>query len=164
MEEEKIKLNLGCGPRKMAGYVNVDNRSEVKPDKVLDVQKNGLKPWDDNSVDEVRAYDFLEHIVPDKVVFVIDEIWRVLKPGGKFEHFTPSTDGRGAFQDPTHRSFWNINSWFYWSQIDYHRLYNFKAMFQTVELRDIVTDMHNKIVHTLGVMVAVKPEAKDAEP
>lgn len=160
--DEKIKLNLGCGRRKLAGYINIDMRAEVEPDKMLDVAKKGLKPWGDNTVDEVRAYDFLEHVPPDQVIFVIDEIWRVLKPNGRFEHFTPSTDGRGAWQDPTHRSWWNINSWFYWCQIDYHRLYNFTAMFVADELRDIRTDMQHNIVHTFGVFRAVKPEVPDA--
>lgn len=29
---------------------------------------------------------------------------------------TPSTDGRGAFQDPAHRSWWNENSFWYVTQ------------------------------------------------
>jgi hypothetical protein len=39
----------------------------------------------------------------------------VLKPGGWLITRTPSTDGRGAFQDPTHVSFWNPNSFLYYT-------------------------------------------------
>jgi len=148
-----MRLNLGCGFRKIEGYVNIDARKEVKPDKVLDVTK-GL-PYDDDSVDEVRAYDFLEHIPIGKTVFVISEIWRVLKPEGKLEHFTPTTDGRGAFQDPTHVSFWNLNSWLYFMNDEYRALYGIEAKF-TGENRDVATDPHRRILHTHGVLYAVK--------
>ena len=148
-----MKLNLGCGYKKLKGYINLDSRKEVKPDKVVDVSK-GLS-YDDNSIDEVRAFDFLEHLHPDKTIFVVEEIFRVLKPGGKLEHFTPSTDGRGAFQDPTHRSFWNINTWLYFMNDEYRALYNIKVKFEGVN-RDVMTDPHNRIMHTHGVLYAVK--------
>jgi SAM-dependent methyltransferase len=44
------------------------------------------------------------------------EIHRVLAPGGILLSHTPSTDGRGAWQDPTHVSFWNENSFWYWTR------------------------------------------------
>ena len=34
-----IKLNLGCGNRKMYGFVNVDARQEVNPDIIYNVAK-----------------------------------------------------------------------------------------------------------------------------
>jgi hypothetical protein len=34
---------------------------------------------------------------------------------------TPSTDGRGAFQDPTHNSFYNENSFWYFVDENYRR-------------------------------------------
>ena len=63
---EQIKLNLGSGKRKLEGYVNIDNRPEVDPDVVCDVIE-GL-PYHDNSINEVRAFDFLEHIPIGKTI------------------------------------------------------------------------------------------------
>ena len=40
---------------------------------------------------------------------------RVLAPGGWAFIEVPSTDGRGAFQDPTHVSYWNENSFLYYT-------------------------------------------------
>jgi len=151
IENEKICLNLGCGMRKQKGFVNIDNRPEMAPDICFDVSE-GL-PYHDNQVDHILAIDFLEHIPIGKTVFVIEEIYRVLKPGGKLEHMTPSTDGRGAFQDPTHVSFWNINSWLYYMD-DLHRdLYGIKAKFSGTN-RD--TKPSNGVIHTKGVLHAVK--------
>jgi hypothetical protein len=45
----------------------------------------------------------------------MSEIHRVLAPGGWAFIEVPSTDGRGAFQDPTHVSYWNENSFFYYT-------------------------------------------------
>ncbi len=148
-----MKLNLGSGYRKMKGYENIDNREEVNPDVRMEIIYGLL--YDDNSIDEVRAFDFLEHIPIDKIIFVIEEIYRVLKPDGKFEHFTPSTDGRGAFQDPTHKSFWNLNSWLYYMNDDYRNLYDIKAKFRG-ENQNVVTDHINKIIHVHGILYAIK--------
>ncbi|MBU1173479.1 MAG: class I SAM-dependent methyltransferase, partial [Proteobacteria bacterium] len=116
----------------------IDNRPEVKPDLVCDVIE-GL-PYEDNSVDTVRAHDFLEHIPIGKTIKVITEIWRVLKPGGIFDSLTPSTDGRGAFQDPTHVSFWNQNSWLYYSDLAHRNLYGIVADFEIAKIEDISLD------------------------
>lgn len=93
--------------------------------------RQGL-PFEDDSIGCVRAYDFLEHIpfCQDSsckhgadvgllcVVGLMNEIYRVLAPGGWLISKTPSTDGRGAFQDPTHCSFWNPNSFWYYTRKD----------------------------------------------
>jgi len=148
-----MNLNLGCGTRKIDGFVNVDNRPEVNPDVVHDVT-NGL-PFDDGTIQHIRAFDFLEHIPIGKTVQVITEIWRVLKPGGTFESLTPSTDGRGAFQDPTHVSFWNQNSWLYYMVDEYRNLYGIKAKFEG-SITDYVTNDALHIIHTHALLTAVK--------
>lgn len=148
-----IKLNLGCGYRKQEGFVNIDNRPSVDPDVVCDVIE-GL-PYADSTIDYIIAVDFLEHISIGKTVRVIEEIYRVLKCDGTFEHVTPSTDGRGAFQDPTHVSFWNSNSWLYYMEDSYRDLYNIKAKF-VGENKNIITSDELHIVHTHGILKAVK--------
>jgi predicted SAM-dependent methyltransferase len=146
-------INLGCGYRKMAGVINIDNRPEVNPDLVCDCRN---LPYPDNSAEEVYAFDFLEHIPIGETVGQVEEIWRVLKPGGIFYHQTPSTDGRGAFQDPTHVSFWNINSWLYYQDDAYRNLYGIKAKFDG---QNIDVWSAGKVCHTHGAMQAVKGES-----
>lgn len=125
-----IMLNLGSGGANMAGYVNIDNRAECKPDICCDIIE-GL-PFADSSVDLVRAKDFLEHIPAGaSVLKVINEIWRVLKDGGVFNSSTPDCEfGMAAFQDPFHVSFWCENSWDYYSRDDFRAMYGIKAKFR----------------------------------
>jgi len=149
----ELKLNLGCGSRKVEGYVNIDKNKRANPDLVHDVE-SGL-PYDDMTVDAIVAKDFLEHVKAENVIFVIDEIWRVLKIGCIFEHLTPSTDGRGAFQDPTHRSFWNFNSWNYFTIDEYREQIGSRAKFEIIKLQDILTSGENQIIHTYGLLKKV---------
>lgn len=150
----KLKLNLGSGLRKIDGYVNIDIRPEVNPDLVCDV--TGGLPFDDNSAEEVRAFDFLEHVPIGKTVGVIEEIYRVLKSGGLFESFTPSVEGLGAFMDPTHCSFWCRASWLYYTDDDWRSLYDIKAKFEIEQIEDVCTNQQFRIIHTYARLYAVK--------
>lgn len=143
-----IRLNLGSGFNPQEGCTNIDNRAEVHPDIVCDVTE-GL-PYGDNSVDVVLAFDFLEHIPIGKTIGVVEEIHRVLKPGGLFRSITPSTDGRGAFQDPTHVSFWNCNSFLYFTQKEYRKLYGIKADFEIVGITNRVVGPDESIIHVFA--------------
>jgi predicted SAM-dependent methyltransferase len=153
MPEPGLRLNLGSGYSHAPGYVNIDNRPETKPDLVCDIL-NGL-PYEDNTVDEVRAYDFLEHIPVGKTVRVVNEIWRVLKPGGKFISYTPDAEhGQGAFQDPTHVSFWVESSWLYYSDPGCRALYDMKANFKILPIVREETPV--RAFHLLVVAEAIK--------
>lgn len=107
-------LNLGCGDQPKPGFVNVDIHKYPGVDRVLNLRKRW--PWRTGSVEWISASEVAEHL-PDPIHFM-NEAWRVLKPGGYLDMVVPSTDARGAFQDPTHKSFWNHNSFLYYS-VDY---------------------------------------------
>ena len=108
-------LDLGCGPQPK----NPFNADEVFGVDVRDDMDAGIRsadlvvepiPWEDNSFEYVTAHDFLEHVprliyCPERrnaFVEVMNEVWRVLKPGGIFMSFTPAYPNPAAFRDPTH--------------------------------------------------------------
>lgn len=109
-------LDLGGAHGCPSGYTPVDLVA-CDGGIVWDVAERGLPPLD-RPVGCVRAKDFLEHVPIGKVVPLMNHIHRRLMPGGFLFSLTPSTDGRGAFQDPTHVSFWNDNSWLYYTQAE----------------------------------------------
>ena len=76
-----MKLHLGCGTKKLEGWVNIDSVPECRPDLVHDVTKP--LPYADQSAEELLAEDLLEHF--DKYIryLVFYEWTRVLKVGGK---------------------------------------------------------------------------------
>lgn len=79
---EPIKLNLGCGNRHLAGFINVDladNWCKKKPEIVCDVRKLEIP---NEFADEVHAYHVFEHFYRYEADDILDEWIRVLKPGG----------------------------------------------------------------------------------
>jgi len=111
-----IALDLGCGDIPQNPY---------HADQVFGIDLNGTPagpifqadlilepiPFGDETLDFVTAFDFIEHvprlIYLDGVrrhpfVVLMNEVSRVLKPGGGFFSHTPSFPHPEAFQDPTH--------------------------------------------------------------
>ncbi len=105
--QNNLKIELGCGKAKHEGYYGIDSTPFEGVDKVCDIAKEGI-PLEDNSADYVYSQDFMEHLTPEKKVFVINEIWRVLKPGGRMEHRIPNAGSRNDFGSPSHLSHWNL--------------------------------------------------------
>lgn len=97
---------IGCPPGWLA--VDLEAPTHVRCDLT------GRWPFADSSVMAFRCADIIEHL-PDKQ-HTMRELHRCLVPGGWALITVPSTDGRGAFQDPTHVSFWNANSFWYWTR------------------------------------------------
>lgn len=112
-----MRLNLGCSDALLPKpWINVDR---VQPaDKLADL--NETWPWPDSSVTEIRAHDILEHL--KSPIHTMNEAWRVLRKGGRFDIIVPTTDGRGWAQDPTHICWppWNRNSFFYYTAGNAH--------------------------------------------
>ena len=126
------KIDLGGLHNSPPGYESLDIREGG------DLQHNvahGL-PFEDNTIGVIRAVDFLEHIPSGAdVVDLMGEIWRVLAPNGFLISSTPSTDGKGAFCDPTHVSFWNDLSFRYYCDPAFTKYVpEFKGAFQATRV------------------------------
>lgn len=127
-------FDLGGAHNCPSGYEAIDMPGTGATHE-LDVTQ-GL-PFADDSVGILRAHDFLEHLPADKRVGAMNEFWRVLAPGGWLLTSTPSTDGRGAWQDPTHLSGWNSNSFWYYSNAELAQFVPaINCRFQTVRVEN----------------------------
>ena len=108
--------DLGCGskmrnPLRATSVIGIDvggelGESIIKANLILDPI-----PLESASMSVVTAYDFIEHVpriisvqgnLRYPFIDLMDEIYRVLKPGGLFFHSTPAYPSPTAFQDPTH--------------------------------------------------------------
>ncbi len=150
-----VRVDLGCGARKAPGFIGVDVFPAPGVDIVADLST--AFPFEDNSVDELRAYDFIEHL-PDRLR-TMNEIWRVCKDGALVDLFVPSTDGRGAFQDPTHVSFWNVNSFKYFTVehpyfIELCQCYGFRGAFHLESLKQY--ESPEQVIHVHALLRAIK--------
>jgi SAM-dependent methyltransferase len=127
-----LKLDLGCGTKKEAGFHGVDTQAFPGVDTVCDLS-GGKWPWADSSVDEARCSQMLEHI-PNKDVdwslvdgkliksirypraHFLNELWRVLRPGAKATFVTPYWCSGREYGDPTHE--WAPVSEWTWGYLD----------------------------------------------
>lgn len=149
-------LDLGAAHRKPPGYLGVDRLPGEGVDIVATLP--GRVDLPDGSVGLIRAVDFLEH-VPEKVP-LINELYRLLAPGGILLSLTPSSDGRGAYQDPTHVAYYNENSFWYYTD-DQYRVFvpEIRARFQTSRLVTFFpSDWHsrNNIPYVVANLIAMK--------
>lgn len=110
---EYLKVELGCGNNpKIDGAVTVDAFDNDKVNIVTDINL-GL-PFEDNSIDELYSYHFLEHVADLEVT--MKEIHRVLKSGGKCIGTVPHFANPYFYSDPTHNSFFGLYSFSYFDK------------------------------------------------
>ena len=151
-----LKIDLGGGLFPRPGYLTVDKQDA---DIVCDLD-DGI-PLPDNSVGVINASHVLEHLKDP--IKSMSEIYRVLCDGGWAFIEVPSTDGRGAFQDPTHVSFWNENSfWYYTRKEKAQFIRNESIRFQ--EFRLDTTWWDNNIAVTNAWLCAIKSDKRRPHP
>jgi len=87
IEENKLKVHLGCGKRYLPGYIHVD--LDKHPHDI-----RSLEMFEDNSVDEIYTcgtFEYFDRI--DEVSKVLNEWKRVLKLGGILRISVPDFEG-----------------------------------------------------------------------
>jgi len=115
---DTASLDLGCGSH-IRNEFCADSifGIDIEPQEDSRIFRRNLAlksiPFRKNTFDYVTAYDFIQQIprsitrIQCRYSFVelMNEIWRVLKPGGLFLSLTPAFPSSRAFQDPTHVNF-----------------------------------------------------------
>lgn len=77
---DDIKLLLGCGRRRKAGWVNIDIDPKNKPDIVANISK--LNHFKNETVSIIDSYHVFEHLFLNEANKAVREWYRILKKGG----------------------------------------------------------------------------------
>ncbi len=95
-------LDVGCGTSKTPGAVGIDFHPLPGVDVVHDLNQ---LPWplESGTFDEIKILDVIEHL--DNTIKIMEEIHRLLKPGGTVYIRVVPWNHRYAFSDPTHVKF-----------------------------------------------------------
>lgn len=175
------ELLLGCGharDKRIAtpghpeweNLTTLDGNPECKPDVVWSLAAYPI-PFEDNTFDEIAAYEVLEHVsVPDEYAFFREfhEYWRILKPNGLLCATVPHWTSIWAWGDPGHRRVINEGTLVFLSHAQYEKQLgrgpmsdyrsllgetNFEMVFQRVE-----QDPNERDARTYAfVLRAIKP-------
>ena len=148
-EQELRIVDLGGAIGCPEGYESYDRHNA---DIVGDLNND----WHlgDNSVGLLRAHDAIEHFKDP--IHTMNEAHRVLAHGGVFDVLVPSTDGVGAFCDPTHVSYWNYRSFRYYTEAGMRSYIEPEctAKFQVVKIANLF--MWEGIPYVQAQMIALK--------
>lgn len=105
-----MMLDLACGQSVHPGYVGVD----IWPGADIQHDLSVFPwPWDDSTIEQAICLHYVEHVV-DLIGFM-NELWRIMRPGGEVLIQHPYAHSNRAWQDPTHVRALNEDSWRYYN-------------------------------------------------
>jgi SAM-dependent methyltransferase len=151
-----VHVDLGCGslprnPLEAQRVIGIDvlaNPPFVVSNMSVDYKRvlpGDPLPFETAQIDSVSAFDFLEHIPrvdrsPDgdfknPFIEMMNEVHRILKPGGLFISLTPCFPSAAAFSDPTHVNFISEETHLYFSGENFAKTkgYGFFGEFKLIE-------------------------------
>lgn len=111
--DDPTVLDLGAGRvERHRGALRLDVARKAEPHVVADLDGGGI-PFRSNSFRVVAAHDVVEHVAD--LPALMDEVHRVLRPGGRFLVTTPHFSCANAYTDPTHRRAFGLRSFDYFT-------------------------------------------------
>ncbi len=136
-----MKLNIGCGKDIRVGYVNADIVKLPGVDRVVDFDSFPY-PFKDNTFDEILCSHVLEHLTD--LPRVMEELHRIAKPNARIIVWGPFYNHHTAFQDPTHKHFFALDTFDYFES---HNLnYYSSARFRIVKKKPIPSPFGRVII------------------
>jgi SAM-dependent methyltransferase len=109
-----MKLNIGSGHKRYDGFLNIDDDPLVNPDYVVNLEEAKL-PFENDSVEEIRAYHILEHI-GDGFIPLMQEFYRICKHGAVIDIIAPHHNHEVFYGDPTHKRPITVNGMYLFSK------------------------------------------------
>lgn len=110
-----LRLNLGCGNKPRAGYLGVDLGADSAADVKMDLLAY-LHTLPAHSVSEVYARHVLEHFDAAALREMLQQIDRVLRPGGRMHFIVPHHSNPYYYSDPTHRQPFGVHTFCYFCE------------------------------------------------
>lgn len=120
--EQKTGLHLGCGKKILDDMVNLDMAPGEGVDLVFDLDRVAAEPlpFEDDRFSEFLMSHTLEHL--KQPLDVMQELYRVAKPGAVLRIAVPHGFHEDAWVDPTHTRPYFPRSFLYFGQPKYYQM------------------------------------------
>lgn len=143
-----LRLNLGCGRSSMEDYINVDMTAFPGIDLIFNFDIFPY-PFKENTFEEIFLDNVLEHL--DNIPKVMNELHRISIPNGRIIIKVPYYNSYGAYNDITHKHYFNSHSLaaFYTHE---HRSNYGKPNYELIELELVPTRL-GKLIPSSKVLL-----------
>lgn len=175
----ELKIDLACGQNRTEGYFGIDRVPGNNVDAVVDLEQF---PWpiESDSAEDIVCSHYVEHT--NDLIKFMDEVYRILKPGGKIKIIAPYYTSIRCWQDPTHKRAISDATFLYfnkgWREVnkldhyDIHSDFDFTYGYDMnaqwagkhEEARNFAITHYWNIVNDIHVVLTKRPEDKPAEP
>lgn len=173
------ELLIGCGASRnkqfitnnnleWSNLITLDHNKDHEPDVLWDLTSEEPLPFEDNSIDEIHAYEVLQQIGSQgnyKTFFrQFSDYWRILKPSGCLWAIVPSWNCIWAFGDPSHGRIINQGTLAFLSQEEYKKQIGITPMtdFRFCYKADFnIVGLESSEIHLKFVLQAIKPSRID---
>jgi len=160
MKHNKVILNMGCGKTRIPNSIGVDKvLVEGYVDVVHDLNTVPY-PFESNYADEIHMYHVLEHL--HDPLEKVEELHRILKPGGILYIRVPHFSSMGAFSDITHVRPFGFASFDCFIKDTYHHFYTkleFKILDKQIKYFGTYPNsgVYAKYIHPSNCYLILKP-------
>lgn len=151
------RLNVGCGRNIREGWINLDAQKLPGVDIIgdLDRCRDTPLPIESDSIDEFLLSHVIEHIRDQ--LSMMQELYRIAKPGAVAVARVPYGSSDDAFEDPTHVRQMFLESFGYFGQPAYWRAdYNYRGDWDVRKITLIVPRQQNEGLSAQQILDKVK--------
>jgi SAM-dependent methyltransferase len=141
--KQAVRLNVGCGRHVLEGWLNLDRHAGPGVDVVADLESLRERPLPlaEGSVDEFLVSHVIEHVRDS--LGLMEELWRVAKPGALAVIRVPYGSSDDAWEDPTHLRPYFVGSFGFLAQPWYWRAdYGYRGDWQPERITLLVDRAH----------------------
>lgn len=153
-------LLLGCGKTRIPGAIGVDRTPiDGYVDVIHDLDITPY-PFENNSASEIHLYHVLEHL--HEPLKKLEELHRILMPGGRLFIRVPHFSSMGAFSDITHIRPFGYISFDCLQKNDYQHFYTsveFEVLIKEIKYFGLYPNngIYEKYIHKNQCSLIVRP-------
>jgi ubiquinone/menaquinone biosynthesis C-methylase UbiE len=151
-------LDVGCGKDKIEGAVGIDRVRLPGVDIVADLN---VLPWpvESSSVDHLVCKHVISHL--NDFVATIEEMHRVVRPGGLVEILAPHYTSDNANTDPTIRTRAGIRTMNYFCpqyafKFQYYSQVRFDMVHREISFREALTDFRSRTKSNIARLIGLE--------
>ena len=111
-----IKLDVGGGHNVQSGYLCMDKRNLPRVEVNHDIEVTPY-PFPKECCMVILVSHGIHRVQPNRVIDVMNEFWRIIKPEGQLILTMPYAGTQGFWQDPTAYHTWNEISAYYFDPL-----------------------------------------------